>query len=317
MSGESMHAAEHPFRIPQSAVHIQVPATSANLGPGFDCLGLALALYNEIEMCEIDHGLEFDIQGEGAAELPQDKTNYSVSAAQCIFDRVGYVPRGLFIRSVNSIPMSSGLGSSSAAIVGGLVAANLLTGSQLSRDRVIALAVEIEGHPDNVVPAILGGLVIAAVEPDGPIINQIDLPPLSVIAVTPDLRVSTEEARRILPVMVPRADAIFNLSRTALVIQALTRGDFDLLSRVMNDRLHQPYRKHLITGYDDVIEAARSAGAAAVVISGSGPTLVAFAPDHHSEIAQAMRQAFKQNGVGSRVWILNVDRAGARLVDDP
>ena len=310
-----MNAAEHSVSIPRSAAHIQVPATSANLGPGFDCLGLALALYNEIEMREIDRGLEFDIQGEGAAELPQDKTNYIVSAAQCIFDRVGYAPRGLFIRSVNGIPMSSGLGSSSAAIVGGLVAANLLTGSQLSRDQVLALAVEIEGHPDNVVPAILGGLVIAAVETEGPIINQINLPPLSVIAVTPDLRISTEEARRILPTMVPRADAIFNLSRTALVIQALARGDFDLLSRVMNDRLHQPYRKHLITGYDDVIEAARSAGAAAVAISGSGPTLVAFAPDQHSEIAQAMQQAFKYNGVDSRAWILNVDRAGARAID--
>ena len=297
---------------------ILVPATTANLGPGFDCLGMALSLYNEVELTAASASshapLEIGIDGEGASELPCDASNLIVQAAQRVFDRVGHQPRELQLRSINRIPLMSGLGSSSAAIVGGLVAANELTGNPLSRDELLALAIEIEGHPDNVAPALLGGLVIVASDERGPIVDKVEVPEMRVVVATPDLRVSTDDARHILPQTISRADAIFNLGRAALVVQALARGDFDLLGRAMDDRLHQPYRRHLITGYDDVIGAAKSAGAAAVAISGSGPSLIAFAPDDHDAIAEATRQAFATHGVEARTWILNVDRVGASRV---
>ncbi len=294
-------------------VKITVPATTANLGPGFDCLGMALSLYNEIE-CELtEEGLEIEISGEGSIELPRDAGNLIARSTQRVFDQVNFDHHGLCIRSINRIPLMGGLGSSSAAIVGGLVAANELSGNQLTRDELLTLAIEIEGHPDNVAPALFGGLVIVASDQRGPIVSQVDVPEIKVVLITPNLRVSTEEARRILPQSVSRADAIFNMSRTALVVQALSHGDFDLLNRVMDDRLHQPFRRKLIIGYNDVAEAARSFGAA-TAISGSGPSLIAFAPDRHAALAEAMQAAFKQHDVESRAWILEVDRAGASVI---
>ncbi len=299
-------------RTPHSALRILVPATTANLGPGFDCLGMALSLYKELEVEVTEHGLEIDIEGEGAAELARDSSNLILQSAQRVFDRVGYQPRGLHLRSINRLPLMSGLGSSSAAIVGGLLAANELTGNQLTRDDLLRLAIEIEGHPDNVAPALLGGLVIVASGDPGPIVQHVEVPDLRVVVVTPELRVSTEEARRLLPTTVPHTDAVFNTGRVALVVHALSHGDFDLLGRAMDDRLHQPFRKQLITGYDEVVGAAKAAGASAVAISGSGPTLIAFAPERHEEIAAAMQQAFAAHEINSRVWVLEVDRWGAR-----
>ncbi|HZY42620.1 MAG TPA: homoserine kinase [Anaerolineae bacterium] len=304
---------------------VLVPATTANLGPGFDCLGMALALYQEIQLEEIPHGLEVEIDGEGAAELAHDAGNLVLSAAQRVFDRVGYQPTGLRLCSINRIPMMGGLGSSSAAIVGGLVAANALVADRLTHhpltnSQLLDLAIEIEGHPDNVAPALLGGLVIVAAGNDGPaddhgpIVERVEVADLTVVVINPDLRVATKTARRILPTQIPRADAIFNAGRVALVTLALSRGDLDLLGRAMDDRLHQPLRKYLIIGYDDVLSAAKSAGAAAIAISGSGPSLIAFAADRHAEIAAAMTQAFAANHIDARTWILKVDRAGARVV---
>lgn len=295
---------------------VLVPATTANLGPGFDCLGMALSLYQEIELTEIDHGLNIDISGEGAAELSRDASNLILRAAQHVFDRAGYQPAGLCLRSINRIPLMGGLGSSSAAIVGGLMAANQLLPRPLSRDDLLSLAIEIEGHPDNVAPALLGGLVIVAASDSGPIVDRVEVPDLMVVVINPDLRVATKTARRILPTQIPRADAIFNAGRVALVTLALSRGDLDLLGRAMDDRLHQPLRKHLIIGYDDVFNAAKSAGASAVAISGSGPSLIAFATDRHTEIAATMTAAFAANHIESRTWILKVDRTGARVIVD-
>ncbi len=293
---------------------IIVPATTANLGPGFDCLGMALSLYNEIDVDEqaaAAPGIEID--GEGTAELPRDLNNLIVRSMQHVFDQVGRRPRGLRLRSINRIPLMGGLGSSSAAIVGGLVAANALLDQPLNRDELLQLAIAIEGHPDNVAPALLGGLVIIAADERGPIVDRVDVPDLKVVAINPDLRVATETARRILPRTVSRADAIFNAAHVALVTLALARGDLELLGRAMDDRLHQPLRKYLINGYDDVVAAAKGAGAQAVAISGSGPSLIAFAADHHAEVAVAMKQAFAANRIEARTWVLNVDRLGARV----
>jgi homoserine kinase len=297
---------------------ILVPATTANLGPGFDCLGMALALYNEIEVIPLDAppaSTEIvEIEGEGSLELPCDDRNLIVYGMHRVFARAGINPPPFMLRTINHIPMMSGLGSSSAAIVGGIVAGNELIGNVFTRDDLLTLATEMEGHPDNVGPALLGGLIVAVATADLPILAQVELPPLQAVIVTPDLRVATDEARRILPPMLSRHDAIYNIGRAALVVQALSKGDFDLLGRAMDDRLHQPYRKHLIKGYDDVVSAAKEAGASAVAISGSGPTLIAFAPDRHKAIAHEMRQAFAVHEINSRAWVLAVDRLGARRV---
>jgi homoserine kinase len=308
-----------PFHIPPSSFKILVPATTANLGPGFDCLGMALALYNEIEVIPLDAPPDsteiVEIEGEGSLELPGDDRNMIVYGMHRAFARAGVTPPPFRLKTVNHIPMMSGLGSSSAAIVGGIVAGNELIGKPLSRNDLLTLATEMEGHPDNVGPALLGGLIVAVATASLPIITQVEIPPLQAVIVTPDLRVATDEARRILPPMLSRHDAIYNIGRAALVVQAFAKGDFDLLGRAMDDRLHQPYRKHLIKGYDDVVSAAKEAGASAVAISGSGPTLIAFAPDRHQAIAHEMRQAFAVHEINSRTWVLDVDRLGARRAD--
>jgi homoserine kinase len=298
-----------PFRI-------LVPATTANLGPGFDCLGMALSLYNEIDVIPLgelpDPSELVEIEGEGVLELPSDDHNMIVYGMHRVFARAGINPPPFRLSTRNHIPMMSGLGSSSAAIVGGLVAGNELIGRPFSRDDLLMLATEMEGHPDNVGPALLGGLIVAVATASMPIVAQVEVPPLQVVVVTPDLRVATDEARRILPPMLSRHDAIYNIGRAALVVQALSRGDFELLGQAMDDRLHQPYRKHLIKGYDDVVSAGKAGGASAIAISGSGPTLIAFAPDHHKAIAHEMRQAFAVHEVNSRAWVLEVDRLGTR-----
>ncbi len=295
-----------------------VPATTANLGPGFDCLGMALSLYNEIEVIPLatppDSTDIVEIEGEGSLELPCDDRNMIVYGMRRVFARAGVTPPPFTLHTINHIPMMSGLGSSSAAIVGGIVAGNELIDRRLTQDDLLALATEMEGHPDNVGPALLGGLIVAVATASLPIITQVEVPRLQAVIVTPDLRVATDEARRILPPMLSRHDAIYNIGRTALVVQALSKGDFDLLGRAMDDRLHQPYRKHLIKGYDDVVSAAKEVGASAVAISGSGPTLIAFAPDRHKAIAHEMRQAFAVHEINSRAWVLEVDRLGARRV---
>jgi homoserine kinase len=304
------------FHTPPAPFRILVPATTANLGPGFDCLGMALSLYNEIEVTPLDAPPDsaeiVEIEGEGSLELPCDDRNMIVYGMHRLFARAGVTPPPFRLRTINHIPLMSGLGSSSAAIVGGLVAGNELIERPLTRNELLTLATEMEGHPDNVGPALLGGLIVAVATASLPVITQVDVPLLQAVIVTPDLRVATDEARRILPPMLSRHDAIYNIGRAALVVQAFSKGDFDLLGRAMDDRLHQPYRKHLIKGYDDVVSAAKEAGASAVAISGSGPTLIAFAPDRHKAIAHEMRQAFAVHEINSRAWVLDVDRAGAR-----
>src|SRR3974377_1213028 len=274
----SFDASHSPFRV-------LVPATTANLGPGFDCLGMALSLYNEIEVRPFhtppDSTDIVEIEGEGAAELPCDDRNMIVYGMHRVFARAGITPPLFTLKTINHIPMMSGLGSSSAAIVGGIVAGNELIDRPFTRDDLLTLATEMEGHPDNVGPALLGGLIVAVATASLPVITQVEVPPLEAVIVTPDLRVATDEARRILPPMLSRHDAIYNIGRAALVVQALSKGDFDLLGRAMDDRLHQPYRKHLIKGYDDVVSAAKEAGASPVPLRGSGPTLLAFAPARH------------------------------------
>lgn len=295
-------------------VRVQVPATSANLGPGFDSLALALSLHNIIELSEIDEGLAFSIRGEGRDVLPRDVSNFVLKGAQAVFKAAGRAPGGLRVGISSAIPLSSGLGSSAAALLGGVVAANMLVDYPLERDDLLKIGIELEGHPDNVTAALLGGLTLSSYGGDALIYKTVAIEPLDVVVVLPDVELSTGESRAALPADVTLADAAHNVGRTALVVQALVEGDYDLLGKAMQDRLHEPYRKKLIPGYDKVQRAALNAGAAAVAISGAGPSLIAFAPDSHTYIARAMVGAFKdETGKRARSWTLQIDTQGVAI----
>ena len=296
-----------------SKVSVSVPATTANLGPGFDCLGLALDLNNQVTFVKVGSGLTVEVSGEGAGTLPVDSSNLLFQAAERLFDRVGRRPAGLHVLQENRIPAGSGLGSSAAAVLGGILAANAITGGQLSQSDLLEMAVDMEGHPDNVAPALMGGLTIAVATDSGLTVERVTPAELQVAVVLPDFDLPTAEARRALPQSVPLADAIFNVGRVGLLVRALENGDYDRLAVAMQDRLHQPYRLALIPGMATAIEAGKDAGAAAVVLSGAGPSAIAFAPAGHDRIAAVMAEAFASHGLNSRSWVLAANRQGSLI----
>lgn len=289
-----------------------IPATTANLGPGFDCLGLALGLRNEATLTAVSTNLSITLSGEGADKLPTDATNLVYRAAERLFERVGKRPSGLRIHQHNNIPVGSGLGSSAAATLGGLTAANALVDGGLSDAELLQLATEMEGHPDNVVPAFYGGLTLAVTAGARLHVERITVPAMQIVIVLPDFDLPTAEARAALPAQVPLADAVFNIGRAGLVIRALERGDLGALALAMQDKLHQPFRVPLIPGMVAASAAALAAGAAAVALSGAGPSLAAFAAANHETIAQAAMKAFEMAGLNGRYWILPVDNQGCQ-----
>ncbi len=297
-------------------VSVSTPASTANLGAGFDCLGLALNLRNVVDLWDTGRGggLEIDVEGEGEDLLPTDDTNLVYRAADRVFTRVGKRPAGLLrLHAVNGIPLGSGMGSSAATIVGGLVAANALVEGGLSREELLRLAYEMEGHPDNAAAALYGGLTLVSAAGDELMARALPVPPMRVAIALPELRLSTAEARAALPAQVPLADAVYNLGHALFTVQALSSGDEALLRWAVSDRLHQPYRQRLIPGYATVVTEARKAGAVAVALSGAGPSLVAFATARHDQIAAAMQAAFLVNGLKCRTFVLPVDRQGVQI----
>jgi len=294
-------------------VRVTVPASTANLGPGFDCLGLALGLYNTVEMSVLEDGFEMEIEGEGEERLRRDRGNLIIRAADAVWAHLGRRPVGLKVKAINGIPLGSGLGSSAAAILCGLAAANALMENLLSKLELLRLAYQLEGHPDNAAAALFGGLTMVSAAGDDLLVDALDVPPLQVAMAVPDVRLSTREAREALPRQVPLADAVFNIGRAMFVVRALQSGDTNLLGRAMADRLHEPYRRKLIPGFDAAAQAAREAGAAAVALSGAGPSVAAFAPDGHAKIADAMKAAFEAKGVKCRTFVLPVDRQGVQI----
>jgi homoserine kinase len=298
------------------SVTVHVPATTANLGPGFDTLGLALDLWNETEFIQTESGeLSLTISGEGEKTLPTDGTNAIAAAALQLFALVGKDPGGLLIRCTNRIPLISGMGSSSAALLTGMLGANALLGEPFSNEDILTMATENEGHPDNVVPAMLGGLVASVVSGDRIVSRKLLVSPTAITVVFPDFYFPTKAARAILPEYVLRQDAIFNVSRAVLVIKSLETGDLALLGEVMEDSLHQPYRLPLIPGAQAAIQAARQAGASAVALSGAGPSLIAFSRQpSDARIGLAMQKAFQQAGLTARIFPLNISQSGASVV---
>ncbi len=296
---------------------VRVPATTANLGPGFDCLGLALDLWNDMSFSLEGRGIVVETQGDVVKGLPHDGANLVAQAYLRACDEAGAPrPEGLRIVCQNRVPQASGLGSSSTAIVAGLLGANALLGRPFDRDRLLELAAAMEGHPDNVAAALLGGLTIVVQRGDSLLTKRILVPEVHVAVAVPDVAVSTRSARAGLPELVSMKDAVFNLQRTPLVVEALRTGDHELLSQVMDDRLHQASRLKLIPGGADAWLAALHAGASAVAISGSGPSLVAFVSlaTDATRIARVMADAFAAAGVPARPLGLAASATGATML---
>jgi homoserine kinase len=299
------------------SVHLHVPATTANLGPGFDAVGLALDLWNEADFIQTDERqISITVLGEGKDSLPADERNAILAAALQLYALVGKDPAGLTIHCLNRIPLISGLGSSSAALLTGLLGANALLGYPFSREQLLTMATQNEGHPDNVVPAMLGGLVASVVNDGRVVSRKLLVSPMAITAVMPDFYFPTKTARSILPEYVLRQDAVFNLGRAVLVIKALETGDLTLLGEAMEDSLHQPYRLPLIPGAREAIQAARRAGASAVALSGAGPSLIAFSGQPaNARIGSAMQRAFEEAGLKARIFPLNISQSGASVFD--
>ena len=287
-----------------------MPATSANLGPGFDVLGLALALYNEVTL-QPSSDVSVSIEGEGADHLERDERNVIVRGVRAVHERLGRPFAGIKIACVNRIPTARGLGSSAAAWLAGIVGANAFLGSPLEQDTLLQLAATGEGHPDNVAAALLGGLTVACWSEGRVVAASLPVPSaIRWVVLIPEVRASTAEARAILPQTVSRADAVFNLQRVSLLLAALRGGRADLLAVAMEDRLHQPYRRRLFPWMDRVTAAARSAGAAGCVLSGAGPSLLAAVEGGAESVAKAMESALRESGVSGRAVALEVDPAG-------
>jgi homoserine kinase len=293
-------------------ISVDVPASTANLGPGYDCLGLALELRNELELRETDDGLQVEIQGEGSHDLPADATNLTVQAAFAVFERLGERRRGLQFRCTNRIPLGSGLGSSAAAAAAGALAANALVSGGLSLEQIMGVVYKIEGHADNAAACLYGGLNAVATDQGGLTVRQLPTANLILAVAVPDVRLSTQAMRQALPSSVALKDAVFNLGHSVLLTEALRTGDLDLLAFASQDRLHQPYRLGYIPGYETAAEAARSAGAQAVALSGAGPGMVAFGGEP-SQVAEAMVGGFGRAGISARSWVLPIAPQGARV----
>ena len=292
-------------------VRVRIPASSANLGPGFDALGLALALYNEVTVEESDR-ISVTIAGEGAGRLPSGAENVVARGVLLAFEAAGRSFQGAAIHCVNRIPLGRWLGSSAAAWVGGLIGANALLGGPLYQDALLTLAARAEGHPDNVAAAILGGLTVSCSTEGRIEAVALPVPPdIRWVVLVPEAEISTREARAVLPDSVPRADAVFNVQRVSLLLAALAMGRDDLLELAMHDRLHQPYRLRLFPWMKEVQAAARQAGALGCVLSGAGSAILAAVRGPALPVERAMEAALGAAGVAGSASSLAVDTSGA------
>jgi homoserine kinase len=301
-----------------SMVTVTVPATTANLGPGFDCIGAALTLYNRFQFTPLAPGSEptfqITVRGRDAERVGTDASNLAYQAFLRLYQHIGQAPPPVQIDIQLEVPLARGLGSSATAIVGGLVGANQLAGLPLKSTEVMQIAIAIEGHPDNVVPALLGGCRLAATRADGSW-EVCEIPwhrgIVPVVAI-PSFELSTAAARRVLPPSYSRADAIFNIAHLGLLLRGLEMGAVSWLQAALQDKIHQPYREPLIPGYTAVRDAALAAGAYGLVISGAGPTLLALAPiQQAAAVAAAMTTAWTEQETSAQVQVLSLATEGA------
>lgn len=300
------------------SITVRVPATTANLGAGFDCLGAALTLYNEFQFSQIESGCNITATGAEADRVSRGSSNMVYQTVVKFFARIQQPVPAIAIDIKMDVPLARGLGSSATAIVGGLVGANAIAGSLMNQSEIAAFATEIEGHPDNVVPALIGGCRLAASGVDRAW-EICDIPwhsSIVPIAAIPNFELSTAEARSVLPTAYSRADAIFNTAHLGLLIRGLETGNVDWLKAALQDRIHQPYREKLIKGYDAVKDAAIAAGAYGMVISGAGSTVLALANQAQAEsVKVAMEKAWTELGIGVDTKCLAIDTQGTRILN--
>ena len=294
-------------------IRIDIPATSANLGSGFDSLGIALTMHNRVWMEEAD---TLEISTTDDVQVPTDESNLIYWAAKHLYEICGKQLPGLRIIQENNIPMARGLGSSSACIVAGILGANRMLGSPLSQADLINLAAQIEGHPDNTSPAISGGLVASAME--GRRVYSVSVPvseKISFAVMIPPFELKTDKARSVLPDTYSRADAVYNLSRSALMTASLFSGNLENLRVAVQDRIHQPYRARLIPNYDQVVRLSYELGTLGTCVSGAGPTILSMVESNEADrFAQLAREHLPDKGVeGWEVLTLRAESKGAQI----
>lgn len=299
---------------PLQTVRVRAPASSANLGPGFDCAGLCLSLYHELTVREFPgEGLEIRTRGEGADSLPHDEGSLVYDTMRLAFKETGRIPGRLVIDSHSEIPLARGLGSSAAAALAGLAAGFALVGVEVGRRVLLDLAMGTEGHADNAAPCLYGGFTLAWRCADGVRCLRLEVPAgLSAVVAMPDFTLPTWRAREVLPTTVALEDAVCNQSGLAMLVAAMATGQVELLGEAMVDRLHQPFRAPLVPGFEAVCAAASAAGALGVALSGSGPTVIALVRGGDGRVGQAMGEAWHREGTDARVLPLAVDSLGLR-----
>lgn len=294
-------------------ITVRVPATSANMGPGFDTLGIALNLYNDFGFREIEDGLKFN----GMPEEFCNEDNIIYKAMKYCFDKAGYKIKGLEISEIKQdVPVSRGLGSSSTCIVGGLVGANEILGKKFSEEELLEMAVEIEGHPDNVAPALLGGMVVAIVDENKTYYDKIDVKSgIRFVSIIPNFRLSTEEARKVLPKEISLKDGVYNVSRAALMVACFSSGKYELLRYACKDAFHQNYRSKLIPGFEEVYNKSYELGALACYLSGAGPTIMAIIDEKDERFSNKLKEFLQIKGLEWNILELSLDNAGATIIE--
>ncbi|CUU46623.1 homoserine kinase [Clostridium beijerinckii] len=294
-------------------ITVRVPATSANMGPGFDTLGIALNLYNDFGFREIEDGLKFN----GMPEEFCNEDNIIYKAMKYCFDKAGYKIKGLEISEIKqNVPVSRGLGSSSTCIVGGLVGANEILGKKFSEEELLEMAVEIEGHPDNVAPALLGGMVVAIVDENKTYYDKIDVKNgIKFVSIIPNFRLSTEEARKVLPKEISLKDGVYNVSRAALMVACFSSGKYELLRYACKDAFHQNYRSKLIPGFEEVYNKSYELGALACYLSGAGPTIMAIIDEKDERFSNKLKEFLQIKGLEWNILELSLDNAGATIIE--
>lgn len=295
-------------------ITVRVPATSANMGPGFDSLGIALKLYNDFGFRELEEdGLKF----KGMPEEFCNEKNIIYQAMKHCFDKAGYKIKGLEISELTQdVPVSRGLGSSSTCIVGGLVGANEILGKKFSEEELLEMAVEIEGHPDNVAPALLGGMVVAIVDENKTFYDKVDVKKgIKFVSIIPNFRLSTKKARGVVPQQISLKDGVYNVSRAALMVACFSSGKYDLIKYACKDAFHQNYRAKLIPGFEEVYNKSYELGAFGCYLSGAGPTIMAIINEEDERFSNKLGDFLKIKGLEWDILELSIDDAGATIIE--
>ncbi len=294
---------------------MRIPATTANMGPGFDCIGMAFDMYNYIDFAPLDVVGACELTSDGAAgKIDLSKDNLIYKAYAAVFEYLNQPVMGIKMHFENNVPYSRGLGSSSAALIGGVKVANEVLDNPLSDTEVLNIALKFEGHPDNIAPALLGGVVISGLDEDGAVFYSKITPPanLHCTVIIPDYPLATKKAREVLPQQFTMKDAVYNVGRMAMLVDAMHTGKLDQLVLAMDDKLHQPYRMPLIKGMDEIIPAAKALGALNVTISGAGPTIL-IVSDGEKDFTP-LHDILAKHGVTAKITPLHPVNTGAELV---